>query len=78
MNNNNINPQEILKNLQNKNLNSSVDQSDVNKLLNGLTPEQRAKLNKILADKTATEQILASPKAQQLLKALFKGGNGNG
>ena len=56
---------------------SKVGPDEVKKLLDSLDKEQRAKLNNILKDKTATEQILASPKAQQLLKALL-GGEKNG
>ena len=59
-------------------LNSKVDKNDVSRLLNSLSAEQTAKLNAILKDKKATEQILSSPKAQQLLNALLKEGNNNG
>ena len=59
-------------------LNSKVDKNDVTRLLNSLSTEQTEKLNAILKDKTATEQILSSPKAQQLLNALLKEGNNNG
>lgn len=59
-------------------LNSKVDKNDVTRLLNSLSAEQTAKLNAILRDKQATEQILSSPKAQQLLNALLNEGKQNG
>ena len=54
-----------------------VGPDEVKNLMNNLSAEQRDKLNAILKDKAATEQILSSPKAQQLLKALL-GGEKNG
>lgn len=45
----------------------------LNSLLGQLSTEDRKKLDSILADKSATEKILSTPEAQQLLQK-FKGG----
>lgn len=45
----------------------------LNSLLSQLSAEDRKKLEGILADKTATEKILSTPQAQQLLEK-FRGG----
>ncbi len=46
-------------------------QSKVNQILNKLDPQQAKKVEQILSDKAATEKLLSTPKAQQLLKKLL-------
>ena len=46
-------------------------QDNVNKLYNGLSPEQQKQVRDILSDKSRTEKILQSPQAQALLKKLM-------
>lgn len=45
----------------------------LNNLLGQLSADDRQKLESILADKTATQKILSTPQAQQLLQK-FTGG----
>lgn len=42
-------------------------------LMNQLSEEDRKKLGSVLADKSATEKILSTPQAQQLLQKLMGG-----
>ena len=44
---------------------------DVSKLMNSLKPEDRAKLNALLADKEATQKLLSSDAAKMMMKMLF-------
>ena len=46
----------------------------LNNLLKSLSPADTAKLNQILNDKEATNRVLSTPQAQELLKKLT--GNG--
>ncbi len=46
-------------------------------ILNSLSGADRAAVEKLLADKSATERLLSSPEAKALYNALF-GGNKNG
>lgn len=46
-------------------------QSKVNQILNKLDPQQAKKVEQILSDKAATEKLLSTPKAKQLLKKLL-------
>ncbi len=62
----------------NSDFKSNVNPEHVKKMLDSLSEEQKNKLNTILKDKAATEQILSSPKAKELLKALILGGDNNG
>ena len=50
---------------------------DVNALIAGLSPEDKAKLNAVLSDEKATKQLLSSDAARALMK-LFLSGNKNG
>lgn len=63
----NINPnmQELINRAKN---------GQVEDLLSKLKPEESAKLQEILSDKEATNRLLATPQAQQLLKLFVKGG----
>ena len=45
--------------------------SQVNQILNKLDPQHAKKVEQILSDKAATEKLLSTPKAQQLLKKLL-------
>lgn len=56
-----------------KNLKSS---GKADKILNSLTEDQKQKLNTVLNDKNALEEILKSPQAIALMKMF--GGNNNG
>ena len=42
----------------------------LNNLLKSLSPADTAKLNQILNDKEATNRVLSTPQAQELLKKL--------
>ena len=56
-------------------LKSAAQSGDVSKTLKGLKPEDAQKVQRILNDKQATEKLLSSPQAQQLLKMLSGSGN---
>ena len=43
-------------------------------MYNNLSADQKAKINKILADKNELEKILKSPLAAELMKKLSNGG----
>ncbi len=73
MSGNNFSPEQLLKLLMNSKgsaPNSSIAQD---LLQNRITPEQRQRVQSILQDKDALEQLLKSPQAQELMKKL--GGN---
>ncbi|MBW7572855.1 hypothetical protein [Caproiciproducens faecalis] len=53
--------------------NNDAQKQLLESLLGQLNTEDRKKLQDILADKTATEKILSTPQAQELLKK-FTGG----
>lgn len=70
MNNDNFNEVvEKIKNQQSK-------QSAEDYLMKQLKPEQSKKLQEILNDKTAIEQLLSTPQAQGLLKKLTEDKDG--
>ncbi len=48
-----------------------MDKNSVDKLFQSLPPEQRKKVESILADKNQTEKLLNTPQAQALLKKLM-------
>ncbi len=62
MNNNNFD--EIISGIKEKKSNAEAEEY----LKKNLTPNQTKKLNDILSDKSALQQLLSSPKAQELLK----------
>lgn len=47
-------------------------------LFKKLTPEDAARVKKVLANKELTEKILNSQQAQKLIKSFMKDGNKNG
>lgn len=53
-----------------ENLKSSTQNQAAN-LLKNLDPQNAKKVEQILSDKAATEKLLSTPKAQQLLKKLL-------
>ncbi len=55
-------------------LKGAASRGDFNQILASLNKQDAAKLNQLLSDKAATEKLLSSPQAQQLLKALMKDG----
>ena len=70
MNNNNFD--EIINGM--KEQKSKKDAEDF--LMKKLSPEQSRKLNKIMSDRVALEQMLSTPQAQELLKKLTEDKNG--
>lgn len=53
--------------------NSEEQKQMINSLLSMLSDQDKMKLESILADKAATEKILSTPEAQQLMRKI-KGG----
>lgn len=47
-----------------------MDKNSVDKLMQSLSPEQRKKVESILADREQTEKLLNTPQAQALFKKL--------
>lgn len=45
-------------------------------LMKKLNPDQSKKLQEVLSDRSAMEQLLSSPQAQELLKKFTEGKNG--
>ena len=56
-----------------ENLKKFVDNGMVEKLVNGLKPNEAKRLQAILSDKAMAEQLLSTPQAQQLLKKILEG-----
>lgn len=50
-------------------------QKKANEMLSRLSPQDQEKLHRLLADKEATDRLLATPQAQALLKQLMGGQN---
>lgn len=70
MSSNNFSPDQLLKLLMNSK-GSGPDSNMAQDLLqNKITPEQRARVQNILQDKSALEDLLKSPQAQELMKKL--------
>jgi len=61
--------------LDRKALESAAKSGDTSTLVNSLSQEDKQKLNNILSDKKALENLLKSPQAQALMKMLKKGNN---
>ncbi|MBR5452374.1 MAG: hypothetical protein IKV36_05235 [Clostridia bacterium] len=55
----------------NQNLKNAAKSGNIDDVLKNLSPDQASMLNKILSDKKATEEILSSPQAAAIMKALF-------
>ena len=70
MNNSNSSAEQLLKLLMNTK--GSVPDSTLAQdiLQNRITPEQRNRVESILRDKTALENLLSSPQAQELMRKL--------
>ena len=55
----------------NDKLKNAAKSGNIDEVLKNLSPEQATILNKVLSDKKATEEILSSPQAAAIMKALF-------
>ena len=86
MNNNDINRQMLIDallassggKLSRDSINRAADGQDISPLINGLSPEDREKLNSVMSDKESMEKLLKSPQAQLILKSVLKGGKNDG
>ena len=58
----------------NKNLSDAMAKKDMNGVMSALSPEQAKELKEVLSDKAKLQQIMSSPHAQQIMKALNKDG----
>ena len=58
----------------NKNLSDAMAKKDMNGVMSALSPEQAKELKEVLSDKAKLQQIMSSPYAQQIMKALNKDG----
>ncbi len=75
--NNPKNMNEILLELSKNGIDKEkIKNGNVEDIVASLSGEQQQKLNNILSDKSKTEQILSSPAARQLIKALLGDKNG--
>lgn len=55
----------------NDKLKNAAKSGNIDEVLKNLSPEQATILNKVLSDKKAAEEILSSPQAAAIMKALF-------
>lgn len=55
----------------NDKLKNAAKSGNIDEVLKNLSPDQATILNKVLSDKKATEEILSSPQAAAIMKALF-------
>lgn len=55
----------------NEEVKKAAQNKDFSNLFNKMDPKDAQKIQSVLADKAATEKILASPKAQALIKKLL-------
>lgn len=60
--------------MENKNLSDAMAKKDMNGVMSALSPEQAKELKEVLSDKAKLQQIMSSPHAQQIMKALNKDG----
>lgn len=60
--------------MENKNLSDAMAKKDMNGVMSALSPEQAKELKEVLSDKVKLQQIMSSPHAQQIIKALNKDG----
>ncbi|MBQ2963388.1 MAG: hypothetical protein IJE14_01885 [Clostridia bacterium] len=67
---NNFSPDQLLKLLMNSKGSSSDSNMAQDILQNKITPEQRQRVQNILQDKNALENLLKSPQAQELIKKM--------
>lgn len=63
-----------MKNISDKDINElkkAVNSGNINDFIDKrLTPEQSAKIKRVLSDKNAAEKLLQSPQARELMKKL--------
>ena len=57
-------------NIDSKKIKEAAKHKNPEKLLNSLSNEDRDKINRLLSDKKALSEILKSPKAAAIMKAL--------
>ena len=55
----------------NDKLKNAAKSGNIDEVLKNLSPDQATILNKVLSDKKAAEEILSSPQAAAIMKALF-------
>ncbi|MBR4050589.1 MAG: hypothetical protein IKK09_08840 [Clostridia bacterium] len=67
---NNFSPDQLLKLLMNSKGSSPDSNMAQDILQNRITPEQRQRVQNILQDKNALENLLKSPQAQELMKKM--------
>lgn len=58
----------------NKKITDAMAKKDMNGVLSNLSAEQAKELKSVLSDKARLQQIMSSPQAQQVMKALKKDG----
>ena len=54
---------------------SEAQSRDLSRLFGAMDPNDAARIQKVLNDRAATEKLLSSPQAQQLIRQLTGGGN---
>ena len=67
---NNFSPDQLLKLLMNSKGSSPDSNMAQDILQNKITPEQRQRVQNILQDKNALENLLKSPQAQEIIKKM--------
>lgn len=67
----NKNFDEIINSIKSKKSNEEAQDY----LMKNLSPNQSRKLQEVMSDRTALEQLLSTPKAQELLKRITEGKN---
>ena len=70
MSGNNFSPDQLLKLLMNSKGNAPYSSVAQDLLQNRISPEQRQRVENILRDKNALENLLKSPQAQELMRKL--------
>ncbi|MBR6619002.1 MAG: hypothetical protein IKK85_01520 [Clostridia bacterium] len=70
MSGNNFSPDQLLKLLMNSKGNTPDSSVAQDLLQNRISPEQRQRVESILRDKNALENLLKSPQAQELMRKL--------
>ena len=70
MSGNNFSPDQLLKLLMNSKGNTPDSSVAQDLLQNMISPEQRQRVESILRDKNALENLLKSPQAQELMRKL--------
>lgn len=65
-----------ISNFEREKIDELKKNGNAEKLINSLSSEQKEKLNAVLSDQKALENVLKSPKAMALLKLFGGGKNG--